>query len=412
MKKLIAALLSVILLVPAGCSAIRPVENKPSAAASTSKATAPPLPTVLPSATVSPSFKPSITALPSVKPSSSVPPLITALPSIAPVSPSASTPGVVSPADYFPVKADTRMAYQGIGNEFAEFVQYTDYIGNGAFQLRTNNGGTETVTVYTADSGAVTEVFKQHETYFRYDYTAERATNEPLIKAPIAVGTAWTLANGSTRSITAVSVDVTVPYGTFKALEVTTKNTDSTIKDYYSAGVGLVKRVFTTKDDPSYEVISALEKVEAGSALTQNIRFYYPDHSNNSYGIVFVDRAVAFRTGESVLSKLEDGFKNVPAGSGFSRVMTKGAAINKITCDFATSIVTVDFSKSFITEMNAGSGFEGQILESIGDTLGNYFLTNKVAITIDGGPYESGHFLFRSGDFLPVRPEKAAAYSA
>ena len=43
-------------------------------------------------------------------------------------------------------------------------------------------------------------------------------------------------------------------------------------------------------------------------------------------------------------------------------------------------------------------------------TLGGYFQTEKVAITIDGGPYESGHFLFGPGDYLPYRPEAAAAY--
>ena len=300
------------------------------------------------------------------------------------------------------------MVYQGIGNEYAGFVQNIDYIGNGAFQLRTNNGGTETVAVYTAGSDAVTKVFQQHETYYRYDFTAERSISEPLIKAPLAVGTAWTLPNGSTRSITAVDAAVTVPYGTFKALEVTTKSADSTVKDYYAPGVGLVKRVFTTKDDPSYEITSALEKVETGSALTQNIRFYYPDFNRNK--LAYIDKKVAFRTGEALAPKLEAELKKVPQGSGLTPVLSAGAKVNSITFDLTSGVVTVDLPKAFITGMNAGTQLEGQLLESLGDTLGYYFQTNKVAVTIDGGTYESGHFVFKKGDYLPYRPDQAAAY--
>ena len=48
--------------------------------------------------------------------------------------------------------------------------------------------------------------------------------------------------------------------------------------------------------------------------------------------------------------------------------------------------------------MNAGSSFEALILQSLTNTLGNYYGVQEVYITIDGGPYESGHIIIEEGE--------------
>ena len=65
-------------------------------------------------------------------------------------------------------------------------------------------------------------------------------------------------------------------------------------------------------------------------------------------------------------------------------------------------IVYVDFSDEFVTEMNAGSGYEQLILQGITNTLGNYYGVNKVYITLEGKPYESGHVLMKKGETFEV----------
>lgn len=313
-------------------------------------------------------------------------------------------------AGYFPYKENVHMTYKGTGNEYAGFETYVDYINNGAIQIRTNNGGTEIVSVYLIDDGALKKVYKSpEETYFRYDFTAQRTPPEILLMEPLAVGTTWTLESGAQRSITATDAAVTVPYGSFKALEVTTTDTGSTIKEYYVLGVGLVKRVFTFNDNSSAPVTSELENFEEGSPLNQNARFYYPDFNNNR--VAYIDKTLEFYTGDNVTSKFEYEFKHIPSGSALSHVMSEAATLNSITFDMLTGVVTADFSKQFITGMNAGTTLEGMILSSVADTLGNYFQTDKVQITIDGGPYESGHFLFNTGDYLPLDSDKAVAYN-
>ncbi|NLA88129.1 MAG: GerMN domain-containing protein [Clostridiales bacterium] len=103
-------------------------------------------------------------------------------------------------------------------------------------------------------------------------------------------------------------------------------------------------------------------------------------------------------------------FKNPPADSGLGRVMTDGASIRSIALDISAGVVTIDFNKAFVTEMNAGTTMEGMILSSIANTLGSYFLVEKVQITLEGEPYESGHMLFRPGEYLPFNPEDAVEY--
>ena len=43
--------------------------------------------------------------------------------------------------------------------------------------------------------------------------------------------------------------------------------------------------------------------------------------------------------------------------------------------------------------MNAGSGGENLILQSIVNTFGNYYGVEKVCLTVDNKPYESGHIV-------------------
>ena len=374
MKRLITVVLFAALLALTGC-AQTPV----------------PPPALTPTTSVSAS--PSATLSPSAMPSPSVSP-----------SPSADTP---TAADYFPFTPNVHMSYLGAGNEYAGFESYVDYINNGAIQIRTNNGGTELAAVYTVEDGALKRVFSKEETYFRVDYTAERSKSEVMLMEPLTVGTTWTLESGNKRTITATDAAVSVPYGTFQALEVTTEYDDSVSKDYYVRELGLVKREFIVTSDPSYPITSELQAVTT-EPFTQNVRFFYSDQKNDR--IVFADKSIRFNTNDTAAAIFQEELKAVPPGSGLSHVLTENAEINSINYDAASGIVTVDLSKSFITEMNLGSGYEGQVLECLGDTLGSYFMTEKVAITIEGAPYESGHFLFNTGDYLPYNPDAAAAY--
>ncbi len=310
--------------------------------------------------------------------------------------------------DYFPLVDNVHKTYAGMGNEYAGFETWVDYLENGALQLRENNGGTEIIEVYVMEDGALKRVFSREETYFRQDFTAERDTEQVLLMEPLEIGTSWLLADGAQRSITAINAAVTVPYGTYTALEVTTVFDGSMCKDYYAPGIGLIKQAFVS-GETAEPITSELENCEEGSPLRQYAHFYYPDFTNGR--VAYLEKPFELITNEDIKGAFERELKTVPEGSGLTPVLPEGAALNSVTFDPATRVVKADVSRIFITEMNAGSSLEGLILQSLADTLGWYFQTDKVQLTVDGGPYESGHFLFNIGDYLPYDLDGAVAYN-
>jgi len=327
------------------------------------------------------------------------------------VTPASATqtpaPVAAMAADYFAFKADERRTYKGTGNEYASNTTVVDFLKDGVVQVRQDNGGTVAVCVYALADVAMKKVYMRNETYFKYDFTSMSNTDEVLIKEPIQTGTAWTLKDGSLRTITAVDKQVTTPSGTYRALEVTTTGRDSTRKDYYAGDIGLIKSESTSGGDT---ITSELEKIEIGVSGKNTVRFYYPDF--NQQKAVYDDREIETSTNEDVLNKLELGLKTVPFGSGLSTTLSNAAKVLSVSLDESKGIVTVDFSQELISGMNAGSAMEGLVIKSITNTFGHYYQMDKVIIDVKGELYESGHIALQAGEYFTVSDAGTAAYQA
>lgn len=324
--------------------------------------------------------------------------------------PAASTSDITAPvSDYFPFTPDIFMSYKGTGNEYASYETYVDYIRGDKMQIRKNNGGTEAVLVYAVRDGKLSLTYTRGEIYYKYDFTAMSGGEDVLLMEPLTVGTAWTAKDGSPRSITSVDTQVETPAGKFTAIEVTTKSKDSTIKDYYAKGAGLVKTVFSTNGEAT-AITSELEKVEKDVPYTQTMNFYYPQFNNDR--IVYMERDVDIKTNEDMKFKFQKELKIIPETGGLAKTLTKNTKVLGIKVDEDKGIVTVDLSSDFIQEMNAGSGFELMLLDSIVNTFGNYYLKGKVIITIEGKPYESGHVLMKPGETFTVKSDEKVKFEA
>ena len=70
-------------------------------------------------------------------------------------------------------------------------------------------------------------------------------------------------------------------------------------------------------------------------------------------------------------------------------------------------MVYIDLNKAFLTEMNAGALYEKMILQSIANTFGQYYNSEKVVLTIDNKLYESGHIVMKKGQYLKVNYDNA-----
>ena len=213
------------ILLLSGC-APAPAQNSPSPSAGASpSATASASPTV--TQQISPSPSSSLTASPS--------------PSVVP------SPTPITTAQWFPMTQGSTWQYLGEGNEYASFTREVVYTGGNLAQIKEDNGGTVSMSVYASTSNQITRVFFQGEEYTSANFLAAPANdNTVILAAPVQAGAQWS--DGSvTRTITATGVSVTTPAGTFSGcVKVEIPGTGSTSYEYYKDGVGLVKREFIT----------------------------------------------------------------------------------------------------------------------------------------------------------------------
>lgn len=308
----------------------------------------------------------------------------------------------LSVEDLFPIKENVKYDYEGEGNEYAFYNVHIDYTSDNRVQQRVNNGGTETVKVIEVKDGKVTEVFSKGEVYYRENHLEKDDQEVILLQEPIKKGTTWTLEDSSTKTITEVNVDISVPAGSYKAVEVTTEGTHSTIVDYYVPDVGLVKSVWVNKEGGG-EVSSSLRAIDENAVLVQNVAFYYPNIEDNQY--YYKTKQIKFKTNDITRNILANAYKE-PVGEVLGRVFSSGTNISSLYLN-QDNRVYIDLNQAFLTEMNAGSLYESMILQSIANTFGSYYGVQETILTIDDQLYESGHIAFEKGEAMPVEVEGA-----
>lgn len=305
-----------------------------------------------------------------------------------------NVPDALNIEDYFPLTENTKYTYKGEGNEFASYTVYIDYLKDNRIQTRTNNGGSELVRVLELKEGQLSELFFRGETYFRENFIDDQYnTGKILLKEPLEKGKSWSSGENSTSTITSINKEVVTPEGNVEAIEVTTEGQQGTTIEYYAKDKGLVKIV--NKGD-GYEVTSTLSSIEKNVPLSQTVTLFYPDI--DGINLRSVDVQVSFNTNDEPKTVIENTVKDL---SVFD-IISPNTKINELYFDNEENSVHIDLSKEFTTEMNAGSGFEAMILKSLANTLGTYYGVQNIYLTIDGGPYESGHILMEEDEPLTV----------
>ncbi|BCN29430.1 GerMN domain-containing protein [Anaeromicropila herbilytica] len=321
-------------------------------------------------------------------------------------------------ADYYPVVPNTQYRYQGEGNEYAPFQRNIDFIDevNNCIQIRTNNGGTETVQVIQIQQGELSVLLTKNECYYRDNlinqYLRGKSISstkaEILLMEPLKVGTKWVLPDGRKRYISDTQAKVDTPLGKYQAIEVTTiendtengnatdRNTEkqeSTTKEYYVKKIGLVKRITRIGD---MLVTSTLSERKEKSPWKQTILFYYPTSDNKIYR---KEKIVSFYTNDVTRTILEKEMKKEATGKHLP-LIAKTTRINSLYLG-TDQIVYVDFTKDIVKEMKSKEQ-ESLILQCITNTLGNYYGVKKVYLTIEHQLYQSDYRSTTKGDTLKV----------
>ena len=302
--------------------------------------------------------------------------------------------------DYFPINENVRYVYEGNGNEYASYNVYIDYTSENKIQLRIDNGGTVRSEVIEVKDGKVKRILSKPETYYRENFLKKTGEEEVLLMEPLKNGTSWTLKDSSLRKITNTSADITTPLGSYKAIEVVTESKDGKTSDYYVKNIGLVKSVFIFGDN---EVTSSLSNIEENASLVQNVSFFYPNINDDK--TYYENKEVTFKTNDITKKVLFDAYKDTMRSKA-NKEFSNNVNINSLYLN-QDGMVYVDLNEVFMKEMNAGALYESMILQSIANTFGKYYNSEKVILTIDNKLYESGHILMNKGEYLKVNYDNA-----
>lgn len=300
-------------------------------------------------------------------------------------------------SDYYPLKENVRYVYTGEGMEYASSNLYVDFINNNKIQYRVINGGTTAGQVFDIKNGELRMLDSVEEFYYRDDLTSEQGQMiDILLKEPLVKGNSWVSASGKKRYIASIDAEITVPYGSFKTIEVVTENGDDKVYDYYAKGIGVIKRIFNHKES---KVTVSLEKILKDVKVNQTVKFYYPEYNKNL--IVYKKIKLSLKTNEQVKNYFEKYFKEKPAADA-AAVISGKTKINKLYLNRNENKVYVDFSKDFVNGMKLGSGPETMMLQAIANTLGDYYNVDKVQLTVEGKNYESGHIILDAKSPLKI----------
>ena len=298
---------------------------------------------------------------------------------------------------WLPKTPNVERIYTGEGSEFAEFTTYPQFIHEDTVQIKHQNPGITTYSIYEYREDSIVEIFTHRGSLMRDDFsntakTSDSEGEEIVLKMPIEVSTQWEDREGQTVEITATDLDLDTPEGMVKGIEVTTTTVDpegheGKIHRYYGKDIGLVKEVTELGPDTDMTVTSTLTEYNTDTVEKIPFTLYALDYETLDQAIE-IEMEFELKTNDPIRLALTDKLKE-ELDNEATNLLPDKAMINYMYLD-DDRIVHVDFSKELATEMQAGASGELEILYRIVDTIANLYHAEAVNLSLDGGAYNKG----------------------
>lgn len=298
---------------------------------------------------------------------------------------------------WLPKTPNVERIYTGEGSEFAEFTTYPQFIHEDTVQIKHQNPGITTYSIYEYREDSIVEIFTHRGSLMRDDFantakTSDSEGEEIILKMPIEVGTQWEDRNGQSVEITATNLELAAPNGTVPGIEVTTTTIDQDgyegkIHRYYGKNIGLVKEVTELGSDAEMTVTSTLTEYKPDTVEKIPFTLYALDYQTLDQAIE-IEMEFELKTNNPIRLALTDKLKE-ELDNEATNLLPDKAMINYMYLD-DDRIVHVDFSEELATEMQAGASGELEILYRIVDTIANLYQVEAVNLTLDGDAYDKG----------------------
>lgn len=298
---------------------------------------------------------------------------------------------------WLPKTPNVERIYTGEGSEFAEFTTYPQFIHENTVQIKHQNPGITTYSIYEYREDSIVEISTHHGSLMRDDFantakTSDSEGEEIILKVPIEVGTQWEDREGQTVEITATDLELAAPNGTVPGIEVTTTTIDQDghegkIYRYYGKDIGLVKEVIELSSDAEMTVTSTLTEYKPDTVEKIPFTLYALDYETLDQAIE-IEMKLELKTNDPIRLALTDKLKEELDSEG-TNLLPNDATINFMYLD-DNNVVHVDFSEELATNIQAGASSESEILQRIVDTIANLYHAEAVNLSLDGGAYNKG----------------------
>lgn len=315
----------------------------------------------------------------------------------------------VSPED---IRAHWKEADRGTVYNFDRYMPY------GMNQIKTLALGDQQVTTYMTfgyqdlakmqvqkryPDRVVTEVFKRHQGQLRktlstesinpYDNILESSLSEGmsqvLLEAPLERGHSWEQEDRQLATITNLYEEVTLNGRVYdEVVEVLVElGRDRIQLTYYAPDLGVIAQYEGPKAGGG-DFVQLVDHSEA-VMIVHPIQVAVPDLSEPSEGLEWVAVDFAWQTNGSLAAAFEEVLREL----GY---LDETIQVNQVYLN-ENNVAVMDFTPGVVAVLNRHQASEATVIQGIVRTLGDFFSTDQVRLTVNGNgllantvPYPEG----------------------
>ncbi len=281
--------------------------------------------------------------------------------------------------DYAPYLSNQIKQYSNGNQNSATYMNYSQN-DNAQSQIQWRQQGAVVTQVFVIGEGQIQQVtsttnLNPYDNVLSSVDTLQTTDSQIILQEPLTVGTEWTDASNQTSEITALYDAMQTEAGVLtNVIEVTRISDDRVQKDFYAQNQGFVGRwTSESLEEPGeyWQLVSDTRNV----MLTHPITLFEPDDSQTEL-VRQSEGAFAFQTNGSLAKAFEHMFRELG-------IIDATITVNDVYID-SQNVATIDFSPGVVAVLNNYEASEEAVIRSIVYTMGNFFQTEKVRLTVNG----------------------------
>ncbi|MBG9984162.1 GerMN domain-containing protein [Aerococcaceae bacterium DSM 111022] len=284
---------------------------------------------------------------------------------------------------------------------------YTTYMNynqndNAQSQIQLRRGGTVATQVFSMGDGQIRQVTSSTNLN-PYDNVLSQIdtlqANEPqvLLQEPLTVGTTWSDDSNYQSEITALYNGIETEAGLLTNVVEVTRTSDTSVrKDYYAQNQGFVA-MWSSDNLENQGEYWRLTSDTRNVMLTHPMNIYEPDDASTNL-VKESQGTFAFQTNGSLASAFQQMFREIG-------IIDDTIMVNNVYVD-SNNVAIIDFTPGVVAVFNNYDASEEAVINSIVYTMGEFFQTNQVRLTVNGNGLLPNSITYPEGGIYNIQLEQ------